>query len=134
MRISDWSSDVCSSDLVDRLSIAAMAIRAVLCLLSGIVPAVVIDAVAPTVQFATGTSMPVQTDIAWLSIVPIAESRSSYNGWSVLVFIEASANAAAFVIHRETSDKMRRAPAWECGFHATGRVSQKSAGQMGQEN
>src|SRR3546814_11971430 len=127
MRISVWSSDVCSSDLVDRLSIAAMAILAVLCLLSGLVPAVVIDAVAPTVQFATGTRMPVQTDIAWLSIVPIAESRSSYNGLLVFVFVVASASAAAFVIHRVASDKLRRAPAWDCGFPDPSALTQYSA-------
>lgn len=117
---------------IDRLSIAAMAILAVLCLLTGIVPAVVIDAVAPTVQFATGTRMPVQTDIAWLSIVPIAESRSSYNGLLVFVFIVASASAAAFVIHRVASDKLRRAPAWDCGFPDASTVTQYSADSFAQ--
>ena len=41
---------------------------------------------------------------AWLSIVPIAESRSSYNGLLVFVFIAVSAWLAAFAIHGLASD------------------------------
>jgi hydrogenase-4 component B len=52
----------------------------------------------------------------WLSIVPIAESRSSYNGLLVFLFIAASASLAAVVIHRFASHALRRAPAWGCGF------------------
>ena len=42
-----------------------------------------------------GGRMPVQRDVPWLSIVPIAESRSSYNGLLVFVFIAVSASLAA---------------------------------------
>ena len=117
---------------VDRLSIAAMAILAILCLLAGIVPAVIIDAVAPVVQGLTGTRMPVQTDVAWLSIVPIAESRSSYNGLLVFIFIAASAFLAAFTIHRLASDKLRRAPAWDCGFPDQSPATQYTADSFAQ--
>ena len=34
--------------------------------------------------------MPLQTGVEWLSIVPIAESRSSYNGLLVFVFMVLS--------------------------------------------
>jgi hydrogenase-4 component B len=44
--------------------------------------------------------MPVQAEIPWLSIVPIAESRSSYNGLLVFAFIALSASLAVLVIHR----------------------------------
>ncbi len=72
---------------VDRLSIAAMALLALLCLFAGVFPAIIIDALAPVVDGLIGTRMPVQTHVAWLSIVPIAESRSSYNGLLVFLFI-----------------------------------------------
>lgn len=117
---------------VDRLSIAAMAILAMLCLLAGILPAVVIDAVAPAVQAVTGTRMPVQTEVAWLSIVPIAESRSSYNGILVFLFIAASALLAAWVIHRLASDRLRRAPAWDCGFPDNSPATQYTADSFAQ--
>ena len=41
--------------------------------------------------------------IPWLSIVPVAESRSSYNGLLVFVFIAISASLAAFAMHRFAS-------------------------------
>ena len=69
---------------VDRCSLAAMFGFAALCLLAGICPGVVIDRLAPVVQALTGARMPTQLGVAWLSIVPIASARSSYNG--LLVF------------------------------------------------
>src|SRR4029077_5613706 len=44
----------------------------------------------------------------------IAESRSSYNGLLVFVFITISGSLAAFAIHRLASAAFRRRPAWEC--------------------
>ena len=52
----------------------------------------------------------------WLSLVPIAPERSSYNGILVLTFIALSGFLAAFAIHRLASRAVRRAPAWDCGF------------------
>ncbi len=101
---------------VDRYMLAAMSVLAVLCLAAGILPGLVIDALARVVDVLVGTHMPVQTAMPWLSIVPVAESRSSYNGLLVFVFIAASASIAAFAIHRLASHAVRRAPAWDCGF------------------
>lgn len=101
---------------VDRFSLSAMFILAALCLLAGILPGFVIDALSPiTVQILDGR-MPIQVNEAWLSIVPIAESRSSYNGLLVMVFIAISASFAMFFIHRFASHALRRGPAWGCGF------------------
>lgn len=101
---------------VDRISLSAMGVFAALCLLAGILPGLVIDALAPSVALMIGTRMPVQLHVPWLSIVPIAESRSSYNGLLVFVFIAVSAALAVLVIHRFASRALRRAPAWDCGF------------------
>jgi len=101
---------------VDRFSVAAMFILAGLCLLAGILPGVVIDALAPVTSSVLGVSLPSQSDIAWLTIAPIAASRSSYNGFLVFVFIAASGSLAAWFIHRLASKALRRAPAWGCGF------------------
>jgi len=45
--------------------------------------------------------MPAQSAVPWLSIVPIAESRSSYSGLLVFLFIAAAATIAAFGIQRD---------------------------------
>lgn len=100
----------------DRYSLAAMFILAALCLLAGILPGLVIDGLSPVTLSLIGNRMPVQMAQPWLSIVPIAESRSSYNGLLVFLFIAASASVAAVVIHRFASHALRRAPAWGCGF------------------
>jgi hypothetical protein len=60
--------------------------------------------------------MPAQVGQPWLSIVPIAEGRSSYNGLLVMVFITVAASLAVYVIHRFASRALRRGPAWGCGF------------------
>ena len=101
---------------VDRFSLAAMSGLAALCLLAGILPGFVIDALAPVTNMLIGSRMPVQAEIAWLSLVPIGESRSSYNGLLVFGFIAISAGLAVFCIHRLASRATRRGPAWGCGF------------------
>ncbi|MGZ3276371.1 MAG: hydrogenase 4 subunit B, partial [Caulobacteraceae bacterium] len=68
----------------DRLSLAAMFILAGLCLAAGVLPGFVIDAIAPAAQATVGGRLSPQMGQAWLTIVPIAEARSSYNGVLVL--------------------------------------------------
>ncbi len=101
---------------VDRYSLSAMFILAALCLFAGILPGLVIDALSPVTIEILGGRMPIQADEAWLSIVPIAESRSSYNGLLVMLFITISTSLAVFFIHRFASHALRRGPAWGCGF------------------
>jgi NADH:ubiquinone oxidoreductase subunit 5 (subunit L)/multisubunit Na+/H+ antiporter MnhA subunit len=101
---------------VDRYSLAAMITLAILCLLAGILPGIVIDGLSPVMLSLIGDRMPVQGTAPWLSIIPIAESRSSYNGLLVFLFITISASLAAFIIHRIASQALRRGPAWGCGF------------------
>ncbi len=100
----------------DSSSLAAMYALAALCLIAGIVPGFFIDALNPVMQALLGVSMPHQAGVQWLSIVPIAESRSSYNGLLVFIFVVLSGSLAAFAIHRLASDKLRRGPAWDCGY------------------
>jgi hydrogenase-4 component B len=100
----------------DRFSLAAMFVLAGLCLIAGILPGLFIDALSPVAKALVGASMPVQRDVPFLSIVPIAEARSSYNGLLVFLFIVFSGTAAATVIHHFASDRLRRTPAWDCGY------------------
>ena len=117
---------------VDRLSLSAMFILAALCLLTGILPGPVIDALAPVTAEILGGRMPLQANEAWLSIVPIAESRSSYNGLLVMVFITICASLAVLVIHRFASRALRRGPAWGCGFTDPTPAAQYSGGSFAQ--
>jgi formate hydrogenlyase subunit 3/multisubunit Na+/H+ antiporter MnhD subunit len=116
----------------DAFSQAAMFFFAGLCLLAGVLPGRVIDALGPAVRMTAGGQMPAQTSQAWLSIVPIAEARSSYNGLLVLVFITASAGLCALAIHRFASRALRRAPAWDCGYPDPSPMTQYTAGSFAQ--
>jgi hydrogenase-4 component B len=117
---------------VDRFSLAAMLILASLCLLAGILPGLVIDALAPITLQILGGRMPVQANEAWLSIVPIAQSQSSYNGLLVMGFIAVSASLAVTFIHRFASHALRRGPAWGCGFSDPTPAAQYSADSFAQ--
>ena len=90
------------------------------------------DALAPVVRALIGANMAPQAAIPWLSIAPVAESRSSYNGLLVFFFIASSAMLAAYVIHRLASDAIRRAPAWDCGFPDADPITQYSAESFSQ--
>jgi NADH:ubiquinone oxidoreductase subunit 5 (subunit L)/multisubunit Na+/H+ antiporter MnhA subunit len=116
----------------DTNSLAAMYFLGAACLIAGLLPGLFIDALAPVVQSLVGGRMPAQTGAEWLSIIPIAESRSSYNGLLVFVFMVASGAIAAFAIHRLASDKLRRGPAWGCGYPDQSAATQYTADSFAQ--
>jgi hydrogenase-4 component B len=116
----------------DQWSLAAMFFFSALCLVAGILPGLFIDALAPVVESLVGDRMPVQTGLEWLSIVPIVEGRSSYNGLLVFVFMTLSGFLAAFAIHRLASDKLRRGPAWDCGYPDANPATQYTADSFAQ--
>jgi formate hydrogenlyase subunit 3/multisubunit Na+/H+ antiporter MnhD subunit len=101
---------------VDRFSLAAMAILAASCLFVGVLPGTIIDLLAPVVRSLTNARLAPQLAVPWLSIVPSAEARNSYNGLLICLFILATASLAAATIHRLASRAIRRSAAWDCGF------------------
>jgi NADH:ubiquinone oxidoreductase subunit 5 (subunit L)/multisubunit Na+/H+ antiporter MnhA subunit len=116
----------------DAWSLSAMAVLALACLLVGVAPGLAIDAFASATQLAVASHMTGQADNAWLSIVPIAESRSSYNGLLVFGFAVSSMTISMLAIHWFASRAIRRTPAWDCGFPDPSPATQYSAGSLGQ--
>ncbi len=116
----------------DRFSLAAMYVFVALCLIAGVLPGYFIDALAPVTQALVGAHMPPQEDLSWLTIVPIAESRSSYNGLLLFGFIAFSAWLATYVIHRWASAATRRSAPWDCGFPDASPATQYTAGSFTQ--
>jgi hydrogenase-4 component B len=117
---------------VDAASLVAMYALVALCLIAGILPAYFIDALAPVTHALAGDSLPSRQGLEWLTIVPIEESRSSYNGLLLLAFIAASAGLAAEVIHRWASNLTRKSDAWDCGFPDASPATQYTAGSFSQ--
>ncbi len=116
----------------DRFSLVSMSGLAMLCLLAGVLPGFVIDAIGPAVQGVMGSHMPSQSSVPWLSIIPIAQSRSSYNGLLVFIFVTLSATMVAVAIHTLASRNTRRAPIWDCGYPDASPAIQYTAGSFAQ--
>jgi len=117
----------------DRFSLAALFMLAALCLLAGVLPGFVIDGLAPVVSLLTGGArLMAQSDQSWLTLVPVAEVRSTYNGLLVLLFVAFSALLSAWLIHRLASKAVRRGAAWDCGFPDPSPVTQYTAGSFAQ--
>jgi formate hydrogenlyase subunit 3/multisubunit Na+/H+ antiporter MnhD subunit len=116
----------------DRWSVAAMLICAALCLLAGLLPGSVIDWLQAPVTALVAARMPPQASIAWLSIVPVSASRSSYNGLLLFGFVAACAGLAAIVVHRIAARTTRKVPFWDCGYPGLGVAAQYSATSLAQ--
>ncbi len=118
------SPEAAAAREVDRFSLSAMFVLAALCVLAGILPGFVIDWLSPVTSALTGAVLPHQASMPWLSIVPIAESRSSYNGLIIFLFLTASGLFGAAVIHKFATRATRRSAIWDCGFPLDSPVTQ----------
>ena len=117
----------------DRYSLSALFILAALCLLAGILPGLVVDGLAPIVGLLNGGAhLTAQHGQPWLTLAPVAEVKSSYNGLLVLLFMALSGSLAVLLIHRLASDVARRGPAWDCGFPESSPMTQYTAGSFAQ--
>ena len=100
----------------DAWSIAAMLLFAVLCVLPGLFPGFVVDALSPVTGQLLGGRIPPQHGDAWLTLAPVSARRGSYNGLLVFLFITASTLLVVALVHRLASNAKRRSAAWDCGF------------------
>lgn len=116
----------------DSWSLAAMAALAFCCILAGILPGFLIDLAAPAAEMLLGARMPPQGGNAWATLVPVAEVRSSYSGLLVMIFVAVSGGGGAWLVHRLASRRLRRAPAWDCGFPDAAPATQYGAGSFAQ--
>jgi len=92
----------------------------------------VIDGLSPVAALLTEARMPHQTADPWMTIAPVEAARSTYNGLLVAVFITFSAMTSAWVIHRVASRRLRRGPAWDCGFPLDDPSTQYTAASFAQ--
>jgi formate hydrogenlyase subunit 3/multisubunit Na+/H+ antiporter MnhD subunit len=126
------SAQAAAAREVDAVSVTAMGIVAAMCLLAGLVPGAIIDLLAPVVRGVTGTGLPAQLRLPWLSIVPNAAAHNSYNGLLIFLFIAAVTWLTVLAIHRFASRALRRAPAWDCGFPDPRPITQYTADSFAQ--
>jgi formate hydrogenlyase subunit 3/multisubunit Na+/H+ antiporter MnhD subunit len=123
------AAEACEVDLFMR---SAMIALVALCIGAGLVPGLVIDALAPIISMIVGVRMPVQAGRPWLSIVPTEASQNSYDGLLIFGFILVSTLLTIAAIHTAASRSVRRAPAWDCGFPNASPITQYSASSFAQ--
>ena len=117
---------------VDRYSQGAMIGFAVLCVLAGVLPGYVVDALSSVVRELTGEGLPPQAGLPWRSLIPLSPERSSYNGLVLLIFLALTSTATALTVRRLASHAVRRTPAWDCGFPDASPITQYTAGSFAQ--
>jgi hydrogenase-4 component B len=116
----------------DGCSWAAMLLLALLCLLAGILPGFVIDALSPVTHLLVGARLAPQAAQPWLRIVPTDPARSAYDGALVFVMIWVGAGATVFVVRRIAARALRRSAPWDCGFPDAGPATQYTASSFAQ--
>jgi NADH:ubiquinone oxidoreductase subunit 5 (subunit L)/multisubunit Na+/H+ antiporter MnhA subunit len=127
------SEDAAQARETDGFSLVAMGAFAALCIVLGVLPGLASDILRPVVErLLPGGTMPPQASIPWLSWVPIAPERSSYNGILLFLFVLLSASLMALVVRRVASRRLRRSAPWDCGFPSPAPETQYTASGFAQ--
>ncbi len=117
----------------DMFSLSAMAVLAVLCLVIGVLPTFAVTWIGPVTQELVAAVLPAQGGgPAPLSLIPFSSAKSSYNGFTIMVFLLVSGSLTAWFIHRYASRAVRRGPAWDCGTPAESPASQYTSSSFSQ--
>ena len=101
---------------------------ALITVLLGVMPSMVIlrlDA-ATRQLLGTGLADRLQTQ-GWWMLAPISPERASYEPLVFLAVIAASVLVGRWLVHRLYHGRVRRSPAWDCGYHFQGPRAQDTA-------
>jgi formate hydrogenlyase subunit 3/multisubunit Na+/H+ antiporter MnhD subunit len=126
------SSQVAGAAEADFWQIGSMAALAALCVAVGVVPGLFVDMLGPVSVLLVGERLAPQAGLPWMTLVPVAEARSSYNGLLLLLFIAVSTVIPAVAIHRFATRAMRRGAIWDCGTPGADPATQYTAGSFAQ--
>ena len=114
-----------------RLERTGLAWLALGCIALGLVPALVLGFLDHVISDVLGNPLALRDGSIWL-LVPLSEHRASY---SPIVFLLGSALVlalTALIAKRAYHGRVRRAPAWDCGFAAQTPRMQDTAEGFGQ--
>jgi len=95
---------------------AAQGLLAVLCLLLGVLPAVVIDVMGAIPQALGGLPEPGITGQGWLWLTPVSPAVASYSAPLVLLGLGLAWGLFYLLLHGRNHQRARRIHPWDCGF------------------
>ncbi len=101
---------------VGALMLAPMAAFAAVCIVVGVLPVTILELLRPVAALLLPQSPVALEATNWLWLVPLGADRSSYSGLVVLGAIAVLTIVLMVAIHRLASARVRRSPAWDCGF------------------
>jgi NADH:ubiquinone oxidoreductase subunit 5 (subunit L)/multisubunit Na+/H+ antiporter MnhA subunit len=97
------------------------------CVLLGLMPVAVVDLIGNITRLLVGQSLGNPSN--WLYLSPINAERSSYSPLLLLVVVALVALATWMLVRYFFHGRIRRGPAWDCGFPAqTSRMQDTSEG------
>ncbi|MBF0324674.1 MAG: hydrogenase 4 subunit B [Alphaproteobacteria bacterium] len=94
---------------------ASLVVLAGACVVLGVIPVTVTDALSHVVQPLTGVSFKVSADLGWPWLSPVSSNRGSYSGTVLVMVGLALFGAVILLVHRFGTEAVRRADAWDCG-------------------
>jgi NADH:ubiquinone oxidoreductase subunit 5 (subunit L)/multisubunit Na+/H+ antiporter MnhA subunit len=97
----------------ERIALAALAAG---CVLLGLFPVTVIDAIDNVNGLLLATTVGHAGQSSWLLLAPFATGRSSYSPLIVLLVIVAVVLITIQLVHRVWHGRVRRSSAWDCGY------------------
>jgi formate hydrogenlyase subunit 3/multisubunit Na+/H+ antiporter MnhD subunit len=87
------------------------------CILLGLFPAAVIEAIDPIAIELVGRGLAQSGRVGdWLILAPVSAERASYSPLLVTLMTLAIVFLAIVVVHRFYHGRIRRAPPWDCGY------------------
>jgi NADH:ubiquinone oxidoreductase subunit 5 (subunit L)/multisubunit Na+/H+ antiporter MnhA subunit len=95
---------------------AAQGLLALLCLLLGVLPALVIDVMGAIPQALGGLPEPGITGQGWLWLTPVSPAVASYSAPLVLLGLGLTWGLFYLLLHGRKEQRVRRIHAWDCGF------------------
>jgi len=127
------SPEAASAHEVPFAQAAAMGLLTGLCVLGGLFGSIIVGALSPLLIELAGSALPGQgTGPTQFSLVAFSAARSTYDAPIVALFVVLSATTTTLFVHWVSSRRMRRAPAWDCGFPQNLPASQYTASSFGQ--
>ncbi len=113
----------------ERVGLAYLAVG---CVVLGLFPMAVIRLIDPVNTLLVGSGALRAGSSSWLMLAPINPDRASYSPIVVLLVIAVAVLLTVQLVHRFYHGRVRRAPAWDCGFPGQTARMQDTAEGFGQ--
>jgi hydrogenase-4 component B len=110
----------------------ALCLFAALCFLLGALPLLALRLADPVSQRLFAQPLALSAGSTWLWLVPFSTGVSSYSGVVLLAALVGLAFVVILAVHHFAGRRLRRGPAWDCGFPDPRPETQYSASSFAQ--